>query len=108
MAVILSKSAAEHIQAMLLQRGHGLGLRLATRHAGCSGFTYVVDYVENKSDDDKVFESYGVKVFIHCQDLPELDGTEIDFEKTGEINKGFTFHNPNAKDLCGCGESFSV
>jgi iron-sulfur cluster assembly protein len=26
----------------------------------------------------------------------------------GKIQSGFTFENPNAKSLCGCGESFSV
>ena len=34
-------------------------------------------------------------------------GTVIDFTKEG-LNSTITFNNPNAKDLCGCGESFSV
>jgi iron-sulfur cluster assembly protein len=31
----------------------------------------------------------------------------IDFKKNG-LNEGFEFGNPNAKDHCGCGESFRI
>jgi iron-sulfur cluster assembly protein len=31
----------------------------------------------------------------------------VDFAKVG-LNEGFQFNNPNAKDACGCGESFTV
>lgn len=108
MSVVLTKAAAQHVQQLLQQRGHGVGLRLATRHAGCSGVTYVVDYVDKKSAGDSVFESYGINVYVNKDDLANLDGTEIDYVKTGAINMGFEFNNPQAKDLCGCGESFSI
>ena len=42
-----------------------------------------------------------------AQSLVYLDGTEIDFAKEG-LNEGFKFINPNEKDRCGCGESFTV
>jgi iron-sulfur cluster assembly protein len=31
----------------------------------------------------------------------------IDYKKNG-LNEGFEFGNPNAKDYCGCGESFRI
>ena len=40
--------------------------------------------------------------------LPRLEGTVIDFVKTNLLNEGFEFRNPNIKEMCGCGESFSV
>jgi iron-sulfur cluster assembly protein len=108
MAIALTESAAKHIETMLQKRGSGIGLRLGTRKSGCTGFAYVVDYADDVSDDDVVFESHGVKVVVDKQSLANIDGTEVDYMKTNAINEGFEFRNPNIKDMCGCGESFSV
>lgn len=104
----LTQSAANHIQEMLNKRGHGIGLRLATRKAGCSGLTYQVDYVDQVNDDDVVFESFNIKIVIDKNNSPYLDGCEIDYLKTNAVNFGFQFNNPNVQDVCGCGESFNV
>ena len=108
MAVVLTESAARHIESMLHRRGHGLGLRVATRKSGCSGFSYVIDYADAIADEDAVFENHGVKVVVDSQSLAQLDGMEVDYVKTNALNEGFTFRNPHIKDMCGCGESFSV
>ena len=36
-----------------------------------------------------------------------LDGTTVDYYE-GLEQRGFQFHNPNAKKTCGCGQSFST
>lgn len=108
MAIHLTHDAAKHVQKMLQQRGHGLGLRIGTKASGCTGFSYVVDYADTIGADDRVFESQGIKVIVNLQDLKQLDGTEIDFVSCNIINNGFEFRNPNIKDMCGCGESFNV
>jgi iron-sulfur cluster assembly protein len=68
----------------------------------------VVDYADEVADEDVVFESHGVKVVVDGGSLDQLDGTEIDFVKNNLLNEGFEFRNPNVRDMCGCGESFSV
>jgi iron-sulfur cluster assembly protein len=108
MEIQLTENAARHIGNMLKQRGHGLGLRLGTRKSGCTGFAYVVDYADEISDDDLVLEAQGIKVVIDQQSMEQLDGIEVDYVKTNAINQGFEFRNPNVKEMCGCGESFSV
>ncbi|MGD8514259.1 MAG: iron-sulfur cluster assembly accessory protein [Granulosicoccaceae bacterium] len=108
MSVALTDGAARHVEMMLEKRGHGVGLRLGTRKSGCTGFAYVVDYADLVDDSDVVFESHGVKVVVDKQSLPRLDGLEVDYVKQNVANQGFEFHNPNVKDMCGCGESFSV
>ncbi|KPJ92152.1 MAG: hypothetical protein AMJ53_09960 [Gammaproteobacteria bacterium SG8_11] len=109
MPVILTESAAKHVQIMLDKRGHGVGLRLATKASGCSGFSYVVDYADKVDEtDDLVFESHGIKVVVDKQSLPNLEGMTVDYVKNNILNEGFEFINPNVKDMCGCGESFSV
>ena len=104
----LTQSAADHVQRMLNKRGHGMGLRLATRKTGCSGFSYEVDYADEINDDDVLFESLDIKIIIDKKSLPNINGSEIDYSISNAINQGFEFHNPNVQDVCGCGESFNV
>ena len=108
MAVTLTQSAAEHVAAQIDKRGNGLGLRLGTKKSGCTGFAYVIDYADEIDEGDQVFESHGVKIVVDSASLPNLDGMEIDFVRDNVLNQGFEFRNPNVKDMCGCGESFSV
>ena len=106
--VTLTQPAAQHIAKMLQKRGYGIGLRLTTKKSGCTGFAYVVDYADEIHEDDMTFDSHGVLVVMNQQDLEKVDGTEIDFQQNNLLNQGFEFRNPNVKDMCGCGESFSV
>jgi iron-sulfur cluster assembly protein len=108
MAVTLTDAAASHVNKMISQRGHGIGLRIGTKKSGCTGFAYVVDYADDWDEGDHVFESHGVKVVVDEASLPRLEGMEVDFVKSSLLNEGFEFRNPNVKDACGCGESFSV
>ena len=108
MKIELTETAANRVNTMLQQRGSGLGLRLGTRNAGCSGFEYVVDYADEVGDQDEVFECNGVKVIIDRGSLPYLNGTIVDYVKLNALNDGFEFSNPNVKNMCGCGESFTV
>ncbi|HKV98109.1 MAG TPA: iron-sulfur cluster assembly accessory protein [Gammaproteobacteria bacterium] len=106
MAITLTDSAARRVQSYLEKRG-GFGLRLGVKKTGCSGFAYVVDYADTAGPEDVVFEQHGVKVLVSRENLPLLDGTCVDFIRKG-LNESFQFDNPNVKDACGCGESFTV
>jgi iron-sulfur cluster assembly protein len=108
MAIHLTESAAQHVRKMLHSRPQSLGLRLGTRKSGCTGFAYEVDYVDEVGGNDLVFESCGVKLVVASENLAMLDGMTVDFVKTNILNQGFDFINPNIKEMCGCGESFSV
>jgi len=107
MAISLTESAANRVKSFLAARGSGLGLRLAVRKTGCSGFAYVVNYADGPQPGDAVFEDRGVRVFVDSGSLSLIDGTVVDFVKQG-LNEAFRFRNPNVKGECGCGESFSV
>ena len=108
MAVQLTEAAARHVANEIAKRGKGAGLRVSTKKSGCTGFAYVVDYADEIGNNDQVFESFGVKVVVDGKAVEQLDGMEIDFVKTNLLNEGFEFRNPNVKEMCGCGESFSV
>ena len=107
MGIQLSEVAADRVRHFLDSRGKGIGLRLGVKTTGCSGLAYVIEFVDELQEGDEVFESRGVKVVIDPKSLVFLDGTEVDYAKVG-LQEGFQFKNPNAKDNCGCGESFTV
>ena len=107
MSVTMTQSAATHVQNFLTKRGKGIGLRLGVKTTGCSGMAYKLEYADTVENNDQVFESFGVKLLVDPKSLPYIDGTELDFVREG-LNEGFKFHNPNVKDECGCGESFTV
>ncbi len=107
MSITLTESAARRVQSFINTNGKGTGLRLGVKKTGCSGWAYVVDLVDEIGPDDEVFESHDVKVVVSRDNLAFLDGTQVDFCKDG-LGEAFKFSNPNVKDECGCGESFSV
>ena len=107
MSVTLTEAAAKHVQKYLARRGKGVGLRLGVKTSGCSGMAYKLEFADQVEPDDKVWESFGVKVLVDEKSLPYLDGTELDYTREG-LQEGFKFHNPNVKSRCGCGESFQI
>lgn len=107
MAITLTQSAANHVQAYLAKRGKGIGLRVGVRTSGCSGLAYKLEFADAANPDDQTFECNGVKVLVDPKSLPFVDGTELDYTREG-LNEGFKFKNPNVKDQCGCGESFNT
>ena len=102
-----SDKAIEHFTKSLDKRGNGLGIQIGVRKAGCSGYEYFFDFVDEIKLDLKVFEKNNCKIFVDEQSLSFLKGTLVDYSEDG-LNKGIKFENPNAKAVCGCGESFTI
>ena len=107
MSILLTESAANRVKTFLQKRGKGVGVRLGVKTTGCSGMAYTIEFADEIEESDEVFEGNGVKILVNPKSLVYLDGTELDFAKEG-LNEGFKFNNPNEKDRCGCGESFTV
>ena len=107
MAITMTEAAKAHIQTQMRQRGKGIGIRLGVKTAGCSGLSYVLEFVDAAADEDQLFDQGDFALCIDPKSLIYLDGTELDFVKEG-LNEGFQFNNPNVKNECGCGESFHV
>ena len=82
-------------------------VRVGVKSGGCSGLSYILDFEDNASEDDKVVESNGVNLLIDKKSLLYLVGTTLEYS-SGLNGKGFHWTNPNAQRSCGCGESFSL
>ncbi|WP_018275320.1 iron-sulfur cluster assembly accessory protein [Teredinibacter turnerae] len=105
--VSVTPAAAEHFH-MRLQKSGKAGIRISLEEAGCTGFKYVIDEVnEGDGSDLRVQLANGVSLFIDGSHLSGIQGTQIDYVKEG-LNRNLILNNPNVKDACGCGESFSV
>ena len=107
MAITMTEDAKAHVQKHLANRGSGIGIRVGVKTTGCSGLSYVLEFVDTLVADDEVFDQGAFKLVVDPKSLVYLDGTELDFVKEG-LNEGFEFKNPNVKNQCGCGESFHV
>ncbi|CAD5371971.1 FeS cluster assembly protein [Rubrivivax sp. A210] len=107
MSISVTPKAAKQIQKALAQRGGGVGLRVAIKTSGCSGYAYALEFADAAVPEDLQFESEGVQLLVSATSLPMIDGTQLDWVREG-LNEGFKFNNPNASATCGCGESFKV
>lgn len=102
----LTPKAIIKIKEISQEQADEKGLRLAVTGGGCSGFSYKMDFDFKKDKDNELFFD-GVKVYIDPKSTIYLKGIVLDFQD-GLNGKGFVFDNPNAKNTCGCGESFSI
>ena len=84
----------------------GHGLRVGVKGGGCSGFTYILGF-DKINENDEVYDLDGINDVMDKGHALYLMGIEIDWVE-GLENRGFSFNNPNAKDTCGCGTSFSA
>jgi iron-sulfur cluster assembly protein len=90
MAVILSERAATKVKEILSKKGlpSTAGLRLPAK-------------------GDQVFVSNGARIVVDKKSYLYLNGVVIDWQEQA-FGHSFTYTNPNAKGVCGCGTSFSV
>lgn len=106
--ITITDTAIEKIKE-LLRKNSSIGIRIGVRTTGCSGLSYVLEYVRDKKFDpyDDVMRYPDFIVKINTKEAIYLNGMTVDYVKKG-LNEGFEFINPNERDRCGCGESFRV
>ena len=103
----MTPAASAHVKKMLTKKSDR-GFRLSVKRSGCSGFSYVVDYIKTLNTSDLQFSiDDDLIVFVDQSSFPYLKGVCIDYVQSG-LNGSLKFRNPNQTAVCGCGESFSV
>lgn len=106
--ITLTEAATRHILAFLAKQKESIGIRLSVKKTGCSGLSYVVDYINSSEETDRIQTINSTySLFIDKSSYPYLKGLTMDYVKEG-INQKFVFINPNQTGQCGCGESFTV
>jgi iron-sulfur cluster assembly protein len=103
--ITITAAAAAEIKRQQAKRGTPDAIvRIGIRGGGCTGYSYLFDWIDEPRPSDKVFAAHGVRVCVDPKSLVYLRGTELDFVSS-MMGHGFKFNNPNAKGTCGCGES---
>ncbi len=106
--VTLTAKAIEMVKAAIEQEGlKDHGIRVGVVGGGCSGFQYSMDFENSQRDGDVVLEQDGLRLFVDPMSSMYLVGVTVDYVQ-GLQGAGFKFHNPNARNTCGCGSSFSA
>jgi iron-sulfur cluster assembly accessory protein len=107
-AVEVTPAAREQV-LKIMERQHkpGAALRLYVQGGGCSGLTYGMTFDRQESGDDVAYNSSGLTVVVDRASAPLLDGLKVDY-LLGLEASGFKISNPNAKETCSCGKSFSA
>jgi iron-sulfur cluster assembly accessory protein len=105
--VTLTAKALEMVRdAMARENLTDYGIRVGVVGGGCSGFQYSMDFENATKDGDLVYEQDGLKLYVDPMSSMYLQGVNIDYI-VGLQGAGFKFNNPNAKNTCGCGQSFT-
>ncbi|MBI3127718.1 MAG: iron-sulfur cluster assembly accessory protein [Candidatus Tectomicrobia bacterium] len=107
----VTDGAFAHMKRLMEKDGKaGSIVRVGVKGGGCSGLSYVLQFEPAEKLNpmtDTVVERDGVRLAVDRKSALFLAGTVLDYEE-GLMGKGFTFKNPNARQTCGCGSSFSA
>ena len=107
--ISITSNAAQRIRKIISGAPKGIdSLVIGIDKSGCSGYSYKLDF--GNSLDLKNYEIIsqdGVKVLIDPKATMYLLGSVMDY-KEDKLASRFVFDNPNEKNTCGCGESFSI
>tara|TARA_B100000700_G_scaffold300529_1_gene368792 strand:+ start:447 stop:782 length:336 start_codon:yes stop_codon:yes gene_type:complete len=107
--ITVSNEAANQIKKILSIGPDNVdGILVGVDKSGCSGYSYKIEYAtKENSKNYELIESKGVKIFVDPKATMYLVGSEMDYT-VDKFSSRFIFNNPNQKNSCGCGESFSV
>ncbi|KAI5841886.1 putative iron-sulfur cluster assembly accessory protein Isa1 [Morchella snyderi] len=105
-AMTLTSPAVQQLRSLLTLPEPKL-IRVGVKNKGCSGLAYHLEYVDKPGKFDEEVVQEDVRVLIDSKALFSIIGSEMDWVED-KLSSRFVFRNPNIKDQCGCGESFSV
>ncbi|GIV43695.1 MAG: iron-sulfur-binding protein [Bacteroidia bacterium] len=101
-----SESALEQLANELSKSVDYQYIRVGVKGGGCSGLTYILN-LDSPTESDIHFQRGNIKFIIDKKHVMYLNGMHVDYHE-GLNDRGFEFKNPNAKNTCGCGTSFSI
>ncbi|MDX1901622.1 MAG: iron-sulfur cluster assembly accessory protein [Gammaproteobacteria bacterium] len=106
--VTITDAALKYIRSQMIKEHNAKAFRLSIKKTGCSGFAYQPKFVETGMENDIHYLAQdGLPVYIDPLAEPLLNGLMIDLH-VDKIEKKLIYLNPNEKDRCGCGESFTI
>jgi iron-sulfur cluster assembly accessory protein len=103
----LTDNAVAEVKSLLEKpENAGKALRVYVEKGGCSGMQYSLVFDE-KRDGDASVDAQGLPVVVDAFSVQYLRGAVVDFSDSLTAG-GFKITNPNARESCGCGKSFTA
>ncbi|KAI0983083.1 hypothetical protein GJ496_009298 [Pomphorhynchus laevis] len=103
--------AARNQLTQFLKKDSTKAVKISLQAKGCAGISYKFDIISKndrsqfKSGDELIEYDDQISLIIDHDAQMFIIGTEMDFIQD-KLNSEFVFKNPNAVEVCGCGESF--
>ena len=101
--ITLTQNAKNHLKK-LSEKHNKPYVRLEIKGGGCAGFEYEWTFSNGPDKNDMVIENL---LLIDRMFEMYILNMELDY-KEEIFGSHFTFNNPQAKNTCGCGTSFSI
>lgn len=104
--ISISPAAAQAVQNIIDQRQlEGYALRVFVSGGGCCGVQFGMALDNVIRDNDKAFDTQGLKVVVDDQSIEYLRGASIEFVNDPMRGAGFVVNSPSASQggSCACG-----
>ncbi len=102
-AITITIKAAKKFKEFMKEEGKkDCGVKLTVHGSGCDGFQYGLDFTDEPTKTEKIFEDSGIKIFVEKESVDKVKGMTIDYLEN-EKGSGFKIDNPNSSS-CGCHE----
>lgn len=75
--------------------------------SGCGDYRYAMGIEPQPREGDLTVSAHGITVIVDLDSVEILRGSTLDYSDA-LIDGGFKLDNPNARSMCGCGQSFSL
>ena len=105
----ITSKATDQIKKIMSSAPEGMdSLVIGVDKSGCSGYSYKLDFGNSSYlKNFEIIDQDGAKVLIDPKATMFLLGSIMDYRQD-KLASRFVFDNPNEKNTCGCGESFSI
>lgn len=104
----ISQAAVDEIKRLQLRHQKPEArLRLGVEHGGCAELYYTIDFDAALNPGDRIYDCGDILVVVDDKSLDYISELTLDYSED-LMGGGFRFHNPNAVESCGCGNSFRV
>lgn len=92
----------------LLKNNNSKYISIGVKGGGCNGFKYYIEPTNEEPNKlDEIIIQDDVQINICNKSIFFLIGSDIKWVDNN-MTSGIVFNNPNAKNTCGCGDTFSL